>query len=197
MSLVLHGRRLGRVWTEPAGRRKASRASPAAAPASRAGGVWHFTRVSWCGRASERRSERSRVVDAPLAGCRARWARKSCCARARRRAAQCGVTWSGVATRLPRVVCGRGPWVVDWTCIHGSSIGGQFVLVAIDFFGVTAGAALASSLRGSLWWLGVRWLEAGIGPGRWRAAERTCVFIALWRRACCGAYPLFYRSSAF
>ena len=65
------------------------------------------------------------------------------------------------------------------------------------FFGVTAGAALASSLRGSLWWLGVRWLEAGIGPGRWRAAERTCVFIALWRRACCGAYPLFYRSSAF
>ena len=65
------------------------------------------------------------------------------------------------------------------------------------FFGVTAGAALASSLRGSLWWLGVRWLEAGIGPGRWRAAERTCVFIALWRRACCGAYPLFIARARF
>ena len=85
----------------------------------------------------------------------------------------------------------------DWTCIHGSSIGGQFVLVSIGFFGVTAGAALASSLRGSLWWLGVRWLEAGIGPGRWRAAERTCVFIALWRRACCGAYPLFIARARF
>ena len=65
------------------------------------------------------------------------------------------------------------------------------------FFWVTAGAALASSLRGSLWWLGVRWLEAGIGPGRWRAAERTCVFIALWRRACCGAYPLFIARARF
>ena len=64
-------------------------------------------------------------------------------------------------------------------------------------FGVTAGATLASSLRGSSWWLGVRWLAAGVGPVRWRAAERTCVFIALWRRACCGAYPLFIARARF
>ena len=65
------------------------------------------------------------------------------------------------------------------------------------FFGVTAGAALASSLRGSLWWLGARWSAVGGGFGRWRAAERTCVFIALWRRACCGAYPLFIARARF
>ena len=167
-------------------------ASPAAAPASRAGGVWHFARVSRCGRASERRSERSRVVDASLAGRRARWARKCRCGRARRRGAHCGVTWFGVAARLLRVVRGRGPWAVDWAYIHGF-----FCVVGSSDFEVTVGAALASSSRGSSWWLGARWLAVGGGTGRWRAAERTCVFIALWRRACCGAYPLFYRSSAF
>ena len=59
------------------------------------------------------------------------------------------------------------------------------------------GAALASSSRGSSWWLGARWLAVGGGTGRWRAAERTCVFIALWRRACCGAYPLFIARARF
>ena len=64
-------------------------------------------------------------------------------------------------------------------------------------FGVTAGATLASSSRGSSWWLGARWLAVGGGIGRWRAAERTCVFLALWRRACCGAYPLFIARARF
>ena len=40
-------------------------------------------------------------------------------------------------------------WWIQWICIHDCSIGGQFFLVAIGF-GVTAGPALASSLRGSL-----------------------------------------------
>ena len=67
----------------------------------------------------------------------------------------------------------------------------------ISDFGVTGGAALASSSRGSSWWLGARWLAVGGGIGRWRAAERTCVFLALWRRACCGAYPLFIARARF
>ena len=70
-------------------------------------------------------------------------------------------------------------------------------MVGSSDFGVTGGAALASSSRGSSWWLGARWLAVGGGTGRWRAAERTCVFIALWRRACCGAYPLFIARARF
>ena len=192
MSLGLHGRRPWRVWVEPAGRREAPGVSPAAAPASRAGGVWHFTRVSWCGRASERRSERSRVVDASLAGRRTRCARKCRCGRARRWAAHCGVTWSCIATRLLWAWRGRGPWAADWAYIHGF-----FCMVGSSDFGVTGGAALAFSSRGSSWWLGARWLAVGGGIGRWRAAERTCVFLALWRRACCGAYPLFIARARF
>ena len=52
------------------------------------------------------------------------------------------MTWFGVATRLLRVVRGRGPWVVDLICTHGSSIGGQFVLVAICFLGSPRGRRL-------------------------------------------------------
>ena len=103
--------------------------------------------------------------------------------------------WSdvvGVATRLLRARRRRGPWAVDWAYIHGF-----FCMVGSSDFGVTVGAALASSSRGSSWWLGARWLAVGGGTGRWRAAERTCVFIALWRRACCGAYPLFIARARF
>ena len=70
-------------------------------------------------------------------------------------------------------------------------------MVGSSDFGVTGGAALASSSCGSSWWLGARWLAVGGGIGRWRAAERTCVFLALWRWACCGAYPLFIARARF
>ena len=72
-----------------------------------------------------------------------------------------------------------------------------FCVVGSSDFEVTVGAALASSSRGSSWWLGARWLAVGGGTGRWRAAERTCVFIALWRREFCGAYPLFIARARF
>ena len=130
---------------------------------------------------------------------RARWARRCRCGRARRRGAHCGVTWSGVATWLQRVVCGRGPWIVDWTCIHGASIDGQFVLVATGFFffrGHCWGGACIFLAR----LLVVAW-RAVVGGRHW-----------LWTLACCGTnlrlrrfvatsvlrgLPAFYRSSAF
>ena len=71
------------------------------------------------------------------------------------------MTWSGVATRLLRVVRGRGPWVVDLICIHGSSIGGQFVFVAIGFLG---------SLRGRRLHLPCAAPCGGLACGGWRPA---------------------------